>query len=82
MNKNIVGIEDPDAKIDKYSVLKWIFDKVPIRHNDELTALLKELRNERSYKQLDLINSLYLLVLDNVIQNIAELDCVKIIIDR
>lgn len=79
-NKTIAGVENTDARIDKYSILKWIFDKMPVRHNDELESLLKDLKNNRNYKELDFINSLYSLVLDNVLANVAGLDCIKIII--
>lgn len=74
-------IVDPDTKIDKYSVLKWIFGKVPFRCNDELTAILNDLKDEKTYGQLDIINSLIALIKDNVLENVAALDCVKIVIE-
>ena len=80
-DKKLAGVENPNATIDKYSALKWIFDRIPIHHDDDLALIIKNLRNNKSYSELEIIHKLYSLILDNVLANIADLECVKIIIE-
>ena len=80
-DNSLSGVDKPHERMDKCSVLKWIFSKKPIRHNDELETLLNDLRKDKSYAELDIINLLYNLIVNNMLENVAALDCVKIIFE-
>jgi len=69
-------------EIDKYTILKLMCNKMNFRYNDEATEFLKELKEGRDYSEMGIINRWCQLVIDNTLQNIAALDCVKIIIDK
>jgi len=81
MDKTLTGVDNPYTRIDKYSVLKWIFSRKQIRNNDELEQLLNDLKKDKTYFELDVINTLIRLITDNALENVAALDCVKIIIE-
>ena len=68
--------------VNKYAALKWIFGNRHFRYNDKLSAFLDEIKKDKTYNQLDFINTLFLLIRDNTLENVAALDCVKIIIDK
>ena len=69
-------------EIDKYTTLKFIFEKTHFRYNDEALAFLNQFKKDRSYAELDIINNLCRLVIDSTLENVAALDCVKIIIEK
>ena len=71
-----------DENPTKSALLKWIFTNARFRYNDKLTAFLNELKKDKNYTQLELINTLFLLIRDNTLENVAALDCVRIIIDK
>ena len=71
-----------NEKINKYRTLKWIFNDVHFRYNDELYSFKKKLTDNMDYKQLDVINTLCGLIIDNILENVTALDCVKIVIDK
>ena len=75
-------IESKTDEIGKYETLKWIFDKKSFRYKDELLAFKKKLSDNMDYDQLDVFNTLMELMKKNVLENVAALDCVKIIIEK
>ena len=68
--------------INKYTILKYIFKQINFRYDDAALTFLNDLKKDRSYEDLDIINHWCKFVIDNTLQNIARLDCIKIIIDK
>ena len=77
-----IYVQEANNYTTKYTVLKWIFQEHCFRDNDELFAFKKTLRDEKRFDEITVLNDLFRLIKDNVLQNIAALDCVKIIIDK
>ena len=68
--------------VNKYAVLKWIFENRHFRYNDKLSAFLDGIKKDKTYNQVEFINTLVLLIRDNTLENVAALECVQIIIDK
>ena len=75
-------IEKANGELDKFTVLKWIFDKYHFRYNDDLHEFHKNLTEGKDYKHLEVINTFLNLVMYNVLENVASLDCVKIVFEK
>ena len=72
---------DEAEAVNKYAILKYIFNEINFRYDDGALSFLNNLKKDRNYSDLDIINAWCKCVIDNTLQNIARLDCVKIVIE-